>query len=311
MAARFDLFTLKLFAAVVEERSIARAAEREGIAASAVSKRISDLEQSLRVPLLVRMHRGVEATEAGRTLLLHARGILREMEELNAELAGHADGTRGQIRILTNETCIFSFLPEELRGFLKQHPQVRVELKVAVSLTIAQAVAENVADIGILTGGVATGDLMVVPYHKDRLVAVTPSGHPLAGRRSVRLADLLEHEIIDQERRSSISLMVLAGAARLGRPLRVRLRVESFDAMCRMVSAGLGIGIVPDQFAERLGKPLGLRSLRLDEPWAARQHRICTRDLSALPAPARLLVDHLARSAGSARRLPSRIAMAD
>lgn len=311
MALRFDLLTLKLFAAVVEEGSIAGAAGRERLAASAISKRISDLETALGLPLLMRMRRGVRPTEVGRALLHHARSILREVGELDSELAGYASGTSGYVRILTNETCIFSFLPEELGEFLKRNPHIKVELKVAVSAVIVQAIADNVADVGIFTGAAPASDVTVLPYHSDSLAAVVPVGHPLLRRRKVKLIDLLEHDLIEQERRSSIELFVLAAAARLGRPVRVRVRVESFDAMCRMVAVGLGIGIIPRPFPDHLGRSLGIRALQLDEPWAVREHRICVRDLPSASGPVRHLVAHLVQSAGHAAPCqPSRSATA-
>jgi len=306
MPLRFDLLTLKLYAAVVEEGSIAAAATRERVAASAISKRISDLESSLRLPLLTRMRRGVKPTEVGRALLHHARSILREVNELDDELSGYARGTRGHVRILTNETCIFSFLPEELGEFLKRNPRIKVELKVAVSAVIVKAIADNMADVGLFTGGASADDVTVLPYHQDALVAVVPTRHPLTRRRKVKLADLLEYDLIEQDRRSTIELLVLAAAARLGRPMKVRVRVESFDAMCRMVSVGLGIGIMPRPFPQRLGKPMGICALPLDEPWAAREHKICVRNLSAASGPVRLLVTHLMQSAGrTANFVPS------
>lgn len=306
MTLRFDLLTLKLYTAVIEEGSIAAAAARESVAASAISKRISDLESSLRLPLLTRMRRGVKPTEVGRALLHHARSILREVSELDDELSGHARGTRGHVRILTNETCIFGFLPEELGEFLRRNPRIKVELKVTVSAAIVKAISDNMADVGIFTGDSSAADVTVLPYHRDSLVAVVPARHPLTRRRKVKLADLLDYDVIEQDRRSSIELLVLTAAARLGRPMKVRLRVESFDAMCRMVSAGLGIGIMPTTFPERLGKSLGIRALPLDESWACREHKICVRNLVAASGPVRLLVTHLAQSAGrSADPLPS------
>jgi len=174
-------------------------------------------------------------------------------------------------------------------------------LEAAVSPAVVQAVAEGIADIGVFAGDLPTGDLTILPYHKDQLVAVVPLEHSLTKRRTVRLHDLLDYELIDQERRSSIEMLLLSAASKLGRPLKMRIRVESFDAMCRMVAAGLGIGIVPKQFADRLGSALGIHSLRLDEVWAIRQHRICVRHLDALPPLTRLLVDHLVRSAEAKR----------
>jgi DNA-binding transcriptional LysR family regulator len=293
MVPRLDLLTLKLFVAIIEEQSIAKAAEREHIAASAVSKRISDLEEALGAPLLHRNNKGIDPTPAGRALLQHARTVIRDLAQLESELVDYSKGTRGHVRIFANESTIFSYLPEELRGFLAEHPMVRIEFEAEVSPTIVQSVAENAADIGIFAGDIPTGDLQVFPYHKDKLVVVVPKCHPLTAMERVRFADLLGYELIDQEKRSSIETLLLRAAAAEGRSLRTRIRVGSFDATCRMIQADLGIGIMPERFAANMATVMNIDFRPLAEPWAIRQHWLAVRDLTSLPVAARLLVEHL------------------
>ncbi|RVD30281.1 LysR family transcriptional regulator, partial [Mesorhizobium sp. M4A.F.Ca.ET.020.02.1.1] len=161
ISSRIDLLTLRLFVAIIEARSIARAAERENIAASAVSKRIGDLEQALRTELLHRHRQGVEPTSAGQALFQHARLIMRNLAELEAELIDFSGGTRGQVRIWANESTLFGFIPEQLASFAERYPQVRVELQSNLSPVNIQAVMDNSADIGIFSGALPTGDLVV------------------------------------------------------------------------------------------------------------------------------------------------------
>ena len=108
--------------AVCELGSIGRAAEREFIAASAVSKRLSDLEATLETPLLYRHTRGVDLTPAGESLLHHARSVLFSLEKMQAELSEYADGVRGHVRIHANISAIVQFLPEDLGAFTREHP---------------------------------------------------------------------------------------------------------------------------------------------------------------------------------------------
>jgi len=297
MTGRLDLMTLRLFVAITEEQSIAKAADREHIAASAVSKRISDLEDVLGTPLLNRHHKGIDPTPAGRALLHHARTIIRDLAQLESELIGYSKGTRGYVRIYANESTIFGYLPEELSGFLTEFPMVRIDFQAEVSPAIVRAVSENAADIGIFAGDIPTPDLEVFPYHRDRVVVVVPRRHPLAEKASVRFVDLLDYEIIDQEKRSSIETLLIRASASLGRSLKTRIRVESFDAICRMVQANLGVGLVPERFAEMMKDVMNIEARTLDEPWAVRQHWIAVRELAALPVAAQLLVRHLSQVA--------------
>jgi DNA-binding transcriptional LysR family regulator len=296
--ARIDFLTLRLFVAIIEEESIAKAAERENIATSAVSKRISDLEHALGTSLISRHHKGITSTPAGRSLLIHARIVLRDLAQLELELLDHAAGLRGHIRVFANDSTIFGFLPEELKEFLELYPNVSVEFEAKVSPDILKAVTKGEADIGLFAGDLATHDLTVHPYHRDRLVVVVPEQHPLAQRRALKLNDLLEHALIDQERGSSIELLLSRAAAEIGRSIAGRIRVGSFHSMCRMVEAGLGIGVVPERFAVRIISSSRIKSIVLDEPWASRQHKICTRDPKELPNAAQLLLKHLLGHAG-------------
>ena len=113
-ARRIDLTSLQLFVAVCELGSIGRAAEREFIAASAVSKRLSDLETAVDTALLYRHSRGVTLTPAGESLLHHARTVLFGLERMQGELSEYADGVRGHVRMHANISAIFQFLPDVL-----------------------------------------------------------------------------------------------------------------------------------------------------------------------------------------------------
>ena len=94
-----DLLTLKLFVAVVEEQGVAKAAEREHIAASAVSKRIADLEKAAKVQLFRRHHSGLRPTPAGHAFLHHARVLMRDLAQMDSEVGEYAQGVRGSLMI--------------------------------------------------------------------------------------------------------------------------------------------------------------------------------------------------------------------
>jgi DNA-binding transcriptional LysR family regulator len=297
VSSRMDLLTLRLFIAIVEEGSIARAADRENIAASAVSKRIGDLELALRTELLHRHRQGIEPTAAGQALFQHAQLIMRNLAELEAELVDFSAGTRGQVRMWANESTLFGFIPEQLASFAQRYPQVRVELQSNLSPMNIQAVMDNSADISIFSGELPTGDLSVYPCFRDRLVVVVPVGHELAEREGVGFAELLRYDLIEQEPRSSIQTLLLKNAGELGNIPRSRVRVGGFDAVCRMVEAGLGLGIIPDRLAAKLGPVMDIVIVALEEDWAVREHKICVRGNADLPVATRLLLRHLLAAA--------------
>ena len=229
---RHDLLTLALFIAVVEEQSIAAAAEREHIAASAVSRRISELEAMLEAELFTRHSKGIVLTEAGTALLHHARTIHGAVAVMEAEFRDFARGLRGLIRVAANKSAIMETLPVELAGFLASHPLIRIDLEEGISPHIVQQVASNTADIGIYGGNIPAPGLQIVPYRKDELIVVVPIDHPLAGRTSLGFATLLEHDFVCLEKGSSIETLCRRAASDLDSEVKVRVRVGSFEAHC-------------------------------------------------------------------------------
>ncbi len=304
LARRLDLTSLQLFVTVCESGSIGRAAEREGIAASAVSKRLSDLEGVLETPLLYRHARGVDLTPAGETLLHHARGMLFGLDKMQGELSEYAEGVRGHVRVHANISAIVQFLPEDLAGFLAQHGQVKLDLEERVSTEIIRAVHDGETDIGICHPQLNARGLQARPYRQDRLVLVVPAHHRFAGRDGIRFQETLDEDHVGLHGNSAIYLAMRRAAAEAGHSIRLRFRVTGLDAMCRMVDNGLGIGLAPDRAFELLRHIGDVRAVPLLDDWAVRELHVFARDFAALSVTARLLVDHLcpAPSAGSTPR---------
>jgi DNA-binding transcriptional LysR family regulator len=296
LASRIDIVTLKLFIAVIEESSIAKAAEREHLAPSAVSKRLADLELAMRAPLLERHRRGVTLTSAGEALLRHSRRILRDLSQLECEMSefsSPSQGARGHVRAAANESALFGFIPDALGRFMRDYPNVTVELQPNTSTGVVQAVREGAVEFGIFWGDQPVDGLKVMPCYVDRLVVVVPQDHALAGQRKARFVDLLDHSIILQEPYSSIQNLTERLAAEAGRTLRSRIRVAGYDAVCRMAQAGLGIGIVPDYFVTGRATAMHIAEVPLDEPWANRLHKLCVREHDEMSIATRLLVEFL------------------
>jgi DNA-binding transcriptional LysR family regulator len=290
---RFDLVDLGLFRHVVEAGSITHGAERAHLALAAASARIRAMEESLGTALLTRGRQGVSPTPAGRALLVHARGLLAGVERLKEEMAAFSGGAAGQIRVLANTHALIEFLPAPLSDFLAAHPGIGVEIEERTSDEIVGLVAEGVADFGILSGTVDTGALATFPFREDRFVLVTAEGDPLAGRRSIAFAEVLERDLVGLDRRSAISRFLVEKAVRAGRPMRLRAQLRGFDAVCRLVEAQVGLAILPESTALRAARTLALAVVPLSDPWARRELTLCLRDWEALPPFVRELIDTL------------------
>lgn len=293
----YDLTDLRLFVAMAEERNLTRGAARAFLAPSSASHRLRRLEDALQTPLFDRQPRGLEPTRAGEALLRHARQVFACIEQMHAELSPYASGIRGQVSLWANTHATHSYLPDDLAGFLKRHPQVSVSLEERTSTEIAMAVAHGEIDVGVLADAGAQGAGVVLwPYRQDRLVLIVPQGHALAQRASVAFAEVLDQAFVMLHSGSAIHTFTMNAAAALGRHLDVRIQVRSFEAVCRMVGAGVGIGLVPRSAVPRAGLSEPPVVVALDEAWAQRDLQVCVRQGVELSGFASALVQHLRAS---------------
>lgn len=292
---RLDLVSLSLFNLVVRTGSISKGAALARLAVGAASKRISDLEATLATPLLERHSRGVTLTAAGEALHRHAQRILGDVDQLAADLSDHASGVLGVVRLWANTSAITQFLPADLAEFSGLQPGIRIQLNEADSSEAVLAVLEGRADLGIFAERTPTLGLQTRHYRFDRLVLVVALRHPLARRRRVSFAETTDCDFVALSQGTSLAKRLALESSHLGRPLRVRIHVRSFDAMCQMVAAGLGIAVLPDAAVQPLVRALGLRKLELTDDWVRRELLLGARDFGALPRPARLLAEHFER----------------
>jgi DNA-binding transcriptional LysR family regulator len=289
---RLDLVSLSLFTLVVRTGSISKGAELAHLAVGAASKRMSDLEAAVGAPLLERHSRGVKPTAAGGALHRHALRILGDVDQLAADLSDHAHGVLGVVRLWANTSAITQFLPGELAAFAKLEPGIRIELNEADSHEAVLAVLEGRADVGIFAERTAALGLHTLPYRSDRLVLVVPADHALARKKRIAFAEAVAYDFVSLSGRTSLAQRLARESGEIGKPLRIRIQVRSFDAMCQMVAAGLGIAVLPDAAVQALVKALGLRKIELSDPWAHRELLLGVRDPDALPKPVRKLLQH-------------------
>lgn len=295
---RVDFMTLKLLLAVAQMGSITKAAEHLHLALGAASTRIRDLEARMGVPLLARHARGVHFTEAGNTVLHHARSIERELAQMEFEVSDFAAGISGHVRVVANASSIATVLPGDLTEFLKAHPRVRIDLAERTSREIQSLVADGDAEIGIFAGDVLKESLHVLRYHEDTLVALVPPTGAFKKERRVTVERLLSEDLILLQEGGSIQEWLVGVARMHGVHPRIRVQVKGFDAICQLVAAGLGMTVLPEIVARRFSRLLGLKVLAITGADTARAISVCSGDPGRLsPAALDLLNFFTARSA--------------
>lgn len=280
----FDLIDIRLFVNTAKANSLTKGAECSYMSLPAASVRIKSMEERLGAKLLYRTSHGVTLTPAGQAFLHHGIAVLHQLEHLDNDLREYAAGVKGHVRIFANTTSITEFLPRVLSRFLVAYPDINIDLREHLSPEIVRAVAEETVDLGIIAGNVPTAGLEVTPLRRDRMVVIVPHGHQLAKRDEIGFAEALDYEYVGLEQGSASHAFMTQAANALNRSLHTRIHVGNFEALCSMVEARVGIGMLPGSAAHRYAKTMNLHIIPLTDSWAVRDIRLCVRDSSKLPA---------------------------
>lgn len=288
---RFNLVTLNLVAAVVRAGSISGGAKSLNMAVAAASKRLADLEKGLGVELFYRRQKGIEPTEAGRILFQNILTVLDDLEILSREIAEFATGARGQIRVWANHGAISQQFPDDLAGFMRANPGIRIELEERDSPEIIKAIVENRADIGVFPETVDPTGLQTFFYRREHLVIVVPEDHPMADVKEASFSRALDYELIGLLRGTPLAARIEYESQCLHRTPKLRMQVRSVEAMCQMIAAGLGIGILPLEAAKKYFDMMHLRAVGLAESWASRNAVVGVKDVGLLPGSVSQLLD--------------------
>lgn len=289
---QLDLGTLELFVLCCEGGSIAHAAEQGQIAASALSKRITELEHVVGVPLLERHARGVRPTFVGEQLAIHARGILDNVEHLRADLAEFSQGVHGRVQLCASASAVEQFLPSDLAAFARRNPEIRIELHQYSSRAVASAVFHREADLGICSPCEEVAPLQCKPYRTERLVMVMRDDHPLASLDELEYAQTLDHEQIGMRGSSTVQTLLSRAAREQRHSVRQRIEVDGLSAMCRMIECGMGIGVMPEGAFAALARE-HLHAAHLRDAWAIRALNIYAVDFGLLSPAAKRFVERL------------------
>jgi len=290
---RFDLTDLRLFLHVAQAANITAGAARANMALASASERIRGMEDAAGVALFERRHRGVVLTPAGRAVLHHAQLMLQQYGRLTAELSSYASGVKGHVRVSANTSALSEFLPEALNGFLAENPGIDVDIEERPSQEIVRLVAEALVDVGVVADIVDFAALEVFPFATDRLVLIMPLRHRLSRRRRLHFREVLGEEFVGMVATNALQRHLAQQAMQAGQPLKLRARLNSFDAVGRLVENGIGLAVIPETAALRCQKTMTIRVARLADPWSLRHLHICTRNARELSSPARQLTEYL------------------
>jgi len=275
--ARFDLVSIRLVVDCVQQGSLSAAARTSHLALAAASRRLRELEDAVGEPLFERHGRGLLPTSAGRVFARHALEMLQSLEQIGSELADLRRGITRHIRLCASTAAINQFLPPLLARHAREVRHVHVELEEQASSLVAVTVREGRADLGVFVEGVDAQGLDCRLFRRDELVLVLPARHRLVGRGAVAFADALEEDWISLAEGAALLQKQQEAAHAAGRPLKLRMQVRSFDAVCHLVASGLGIAVLPKSAALPIVGAMGLRWRALSDPWASRRLLLATR----------------------------------
>jgi molybdate transport repressor ModE-like protein len=274
--ARFDLVSIRLAVACAQSGSLTAAAREAHLALAAASRRLRELEDALGQALFERHARGVAPTEAGRVFVKHGLALLQTIEQLGGELADLRQGVARHLRLAASTAAINQFLPPLLARYAQLQPQVRIDLEEQVSDAVPIALREGRADVGILVEGPGVDGLSAQLFRTDELVLVLPRKHRLAGKPPLCFADALDEDWISLNTGAAMLQKQQQAALAANKPLRLRMQVRSFDAVCHLVASGLGLAVLPKAAALPMVRAMQLDWRPLADTWAQRRMLVAT-----------------------------------
>jgi DNA-binding transcriptional LysR family regulator len=296
-AMRFDLVDLQLFVAIADSGSITHGAARANLALASASARIKGLEADLGVALVRRRRRGVELTAAGESLRDHARTIMHQVVMMQGDISAFSSGVKASVHLLANTSGLSEHLPKALGVFLREYPEISLDVEERESADIVGAIAGGAADLGFAAEHAVPAHFERFSFSEDRLMLVVPKRSEFSNRRHIDFVEVGNRDFVGLTNTTALAIHIGRHAARLGVRLQVRARLRDFDAICRMVAAGVGVAVVPEAAARRCAQSMPIAPLAIRDDWANRRLVICARSFKDLPKPAKLLVDHLRKAA--------------
>lgn len=281
---RIDILSIRLAVRCLQSTSLTQAATEEHIAVGAASRRLQTLEAAVGSKLFERGAKGLAPTLSGKVFFKHAIDLLRSVDGAATELRDLTTGTRRHIRLCASSAAIDQFLPQLLSKYRLMRPEIRIELEEQVSSAVSKAVVDGRADLGVFVyaGGVA--GLSTTRLCGDELVLALPRSHPMAGSRdAIGFTELLDEDWISLTEGASMLGLQQQAALSVNKPFNIRMQVRSLDVVCNLVSAGLGVALVPKGVVVPIQRSLQLAWRPIADSWSKRTLVIGLREDSVDP----------------------------
>ena len=292
MRINTDIGEIQAFIAVAEKSSFKAAAESLFISQPALSRRIEKLEGDLKSRLLERTTRRVSLTDAGRQFLKHAQAIMDELEFAYRGLEARAAARTGKVTIACIPSVANHLLPSVLKDFHNSNPAVRVKVIDESAQIVLDSVTAGHADFGLNFLGSQEPDLDFMPIREERYVAVVPSSHPLAQRKTVAWKLLEKEPLVSVSSSSGNRLIIDSAFAKSAKRPSIQYEVNHVTGAINLVAAGLGIAIIPGLALDAVQHP-GLVGVPLVDPAITRTLGLIVRKGDKLHDAAQGLADIL------------------
>ncbi|OMQ37628.1 LysR family transcriptional regulator [Pseudomonas putida] len=267
-----ELRHLRYFVVTAQAENFTRAAEQLGIAQPPLGQQIRDLEDEIGTPLFHRVGRGVVLSDAGKAFLVSAQDILARAEDAQKNARRVARGEVGSLNLGFTESASFNDTVTGLiRRYQQQHPKVEVNLEENNSESLISRLGRGEIDAAFVRPPFAMGgDIDFITLSEEPLIVVLPDGHPLTSYQRLSLADLRQENFILYSRKSGYGLSadIVAACRQSGFNPIIRQQAPQLSSAVNLVSAGMGIAVVPASMQRIQRDGLHYRALGLDWPKA-------------------------------------------
>jgi DNA-binding transcriptional LysR family regulator len=235
---------LRTFKTVADLSSFSLAAQRLKLSQPSISYQVKELEETLGLPLLERLGKRVELTEAGSVLYGYARRMLDVLDDATVAIEEMRGIKRGTLRVGASTTVGIYLLPAALGAFKKLHPGLVISLEIGTRARVQEQVLRNELDLAVVGPALKDPELAIIPFLSDELVVVAPAGHAFAGKRGLSLKDLADQPFVMREAASGSRWSLEKAARKAGTRLTVAMELGSNGAIKHAVESGLGLAVI-------------------------------------------------------------------
>lgn len=288
---RVDFVSLKTFLVVADTENIREASEQLHLSISAVSRRITELEEDFGQPFFKRHSRGLEITPAGRLFADRVRETFASLKSLRDEMDRLKTGDVGRIAISSNGSALVNGLTRHMSLFLEEFPNVDIDLYERLTPNVFDDIRKGIADIGFIAHTLTIPEgLQTRSYLEDRLVLAVPRGHDLFNCTEVSFKRLLNYQVIGIDESSSLTRLVREVGALTNEHFSYRYMASTNEIARNLVANSLGVAIMPEAFVKPYQQLLDIAAVPIAEDWASRKISMVYRDPEKFSATAEVFL---------------------